>query len=502
MALLLRLPVNHKLVPFSHNARHATVGQPSALAFNLTEWLCSELPTTTTSFPIRILFVGDSQTRYLFSQLAMSLFETRSCWWSVNPVLPPRPHSPRTRLAFSWVTQQWPPQWFIDQIGGVHGSNSTAPPYVLGYLAVEYASSERWILNFARRFDPTHVVVGRGCWDMIRRLPLPDNKRIAVMCNEYKSLIAALVTSQPRAGGQKLRTVFLFPALSIAYARFFGAFTKDEQRRRNPWTSCLIEKFQHFFHEGLRLCAFAIQQEAEALQTNTSIVLMEAYNETQYEDFQATDGIHYDSYPVLQKLFWTFANGLAAHRMVSFSSRAANHALPDGVAHIDAAFDNALSKDNRCRHALASYTNAMRTHLIPRIIHETIPPPSDWLSTSVHQNTSVSAVCTTEESLRCAHLRYGLWRYLGPWPWPAPSVVPSEVTVLCNRCFESIGADKLLRSSVVRALRMQRHLGSGMWCKAAVMFLSDIESNASEENEVQLFHNDIRCLNEPFGGRP
>lgn len=480
------------VVPFNdlNQPKLSNVGDPLsnrvARSFNVTSWLCDDTRTSRNS-TTRLLFIGDSQTRYLFSQFASALFNAPTqCWWAVTPSTLPRPLSPRTRFAFSWVTQQWPPQWWVEQA-------AILPPIMLGYIAMEYASNETWVVDTARRFQPTHVLVGRGCWDMIRRRPAAN--RIDTMCKEFWSLAMALSTFA------QVKCLLLFPALRITYAKPLGnAASIDTQKRRSPWTSCLIETYQDYFHHGLVACIDAVGATLRRTHSDVNVLVVEAADETRAESAHPADGIHYDDSSVVQKLFSKIAAGIDGE--VSNSAQQSPAARLTEIAKTDLSIEHALLRHKRCGGAAASY-GASVTLLVETALRDFIEVRS-----------AAGSTCDSGLLRLCTEVRYALWRYLGPWPWSAggddqPLLI--RATVLCNACFNEARVNRSLRMSLVRLFAPQHHEGNGSVCKLSFIatVMQDAYSGGERDDMHALppslllpFHHNVRCLNEPFGGRP
>jgi hypothetical protein len=474
--------------------------------FNLTQSFCGDVAVSANASAVRLLFIGDSQSRHLFSQLATFLHTHLHCWWD-GAQRPPPPLPPSTRFAFSWVIHMWPPVWFFE------AANAT-PRFLIGFIASEYASNERWIRNAARAFGPTHLVVGRGCWDMIRRMPGHD--RISTMCNEYTSSITTLVATLP-----SLRTLFLFPHLRVQFSRIHGASSRDVQRRDSPWTGCLIDRYQAFFREGLRRCSFGAIGELGRTHPVLDVMLLEADHETSIKENAPADGIHYDAFPVVQRLLFTLLRGMEPMRRhggssglhVFVDSNSATSSLRHAMRSLDDAFDEHMLFDKTCQRAAASYRDTVR-----QLIHnETTALTLSHREIPSNVDLDTSDAVVMDEYLRCITLRYGLLRYLGPWPWSDDVATVlnfglkhngRNVTTVCNQRFDDVRSRSQIRAAAIRILTEEHLGGSAARCKVPVMALLDIRDTIGTKYPAGIWLysqkplHEMNCLNEPFGGRP
>ncbi|CUG30704.1 membrane-associated protein, putative [Bodo saltans] len=378
--------------------------------FNMTKWCCQR--QSSQRLPVRFLLVGDSQTRYLFHQFANALFETPpECWWSALVPSLPRPPSPKTRFAFSWMTQQWPPPFFIRQTL-LNNVTLQPPSIVIGFICTEYASNETWVVDGIALFNPTHILIGRGCWDMIRRFPSNQKgRRLRVMCHELSSLISHLVSPRAKESLTMLQGIVLFPALAITYSNAYGEQPVHVQQRKSPWTSCIVSRYQQYYHAGWDAC-FTTMKQLE--RSGVSISIMKADDEVRHRNAHPGDGIHYSAPVVVQKLLSSIAfvidnTTTARHREPQGDISAGIIDLAVTIRRLDSLFEQDLKRNIGCSRAEALYEHSVSS-IIGRAFDDVLKQFTPTNRRLIPGN------CTVAQFVGCAELRYGLWRYLGPWP--------------------------------------------------------------------------------------
>lgn len=426
----------------------------------------------------KVMLIGDSQTRYLFCQLASLFLE--SCRSRNASQCPPSSPRPEAKLSFAWVSHTWPPMWWL---------NRNTFPVIMRFVCVEYLSSTVWVRNAMWTFLPQIVVGGRGCWDVIRRIPhhLPST-----MATEIRTFVEDVVQLP------SVKSLVLFPMWEAQSPANDVTFEHD-----SPLTACSFKYLQHFVHtamiEGLMSSKALLAQRGIAYRVTTipRDVLLRS---------RPQDGIHFHSRSVaLRMASAVFGTGV-------LSASVEGQTLGGHSDHeYAAAYWN-------CSGAGQRYYSV----LYHRVLQKTLHSLRDL-------DTSSSNLVTT--ALQCTDHWLFLYRYLGPlaqWSFlrpPFQSTLEGPVTAVIHalkmrmvecedfldKLRRSISENEVTSKNVEVELLQVHRMGTHPTCKATgilyirLFFARKLHAgNAFEKIPLVVGDEYLapNCLNEPFGGWP
>ena len=363
---------------------------------------------------VRLLFVGDSQTRYLYAAVAEQLADCCSTDGLVpSGLLPP---NPTTRFAFAWVSHMWP-----------HAALNSS--IRLGFVSTEYFSGGAAETRLAIDFDPTHVVVGRGCWDMVRRIPHSH-------ATTFFEFSQGLARWRAAFNASVLLVVYVFPHVGVPPSHDSNAV--DESATRAQLTKCVFTHLQESYRAALHDAVTAVNSKILYLTNGertgagrNSIAAFDVFKMTKDAPRIPVDGVHYDGVVGLE-----IAKALG-HRLHQAEADAARRQPEkDGDAQLDWevtgwASDSPGFMHERCAEIGLPYYNYVVEHVISKELdalgrlldatHDEIQPLLLGFSRKVPPQRPVlqenldSALSAAAKSFSaCAHIIGLASRHFGP----------------------------------------------------------------------------------------
>lgn len=438
------------------------------------------MPNATGGNGLRVAFVGDSQLRHLSYHFEEHLLANVDHWWPEfgtewkrlcfrgAPI--PRPKKPNVGFSFAWLTNFWPPVQFRAD-SRIEQCRELRSPISVAFLSIEYASRQRYVENFIDHFQPSVVILGRGCWDLIRRLP-PAGPLETLFQQAQKELVGALQMLYERPF---IKFVGVLPLLRIGSIRLHGAGSISYQRKRTPWTMCGADISQHHLFD--HLARLVLNQHHQWRHSYRKLHLLDVEsitnNETIFEEVAPVDGLHYEATVVI--------NTLIAQIWNLISSDA--HLVPNLRVTLPPFRLSTMCKQSQFRY---------RKTVLRKVVHVEV--------TRFRSKSRVESA--SDKFFSCAEFRARLWRYLGPPPWNDPDVSNAEMIRVRCEAFEMTFSQEKTNNTleILFETALRKHIsGDSGACKAVALTMLEYFSRSLGQTP-QLW--DTNCLNEPFGGRP
>lgn len=380
----------------------------------------------------RALLVGDSQTRYMFAHLCNNLTNLYSSphdgdWTSTADI------DPASRLAFSWVFNTCIIQ------------RSEFPLMAVAYASMEYVSAGQGLLNIIRNISPTHVVLMRGAWDLIRKISFNST-------DIQNDIIGAI---------REIRSRFSDVPITLVPPHPIGF--KDNA----PLTSCNLEQ---------QVC---LREMYECIAISESVGIFPV---SLLFSHVPADGVHYNS---------PGAAALISHSLVQiFAGGRSEVLLKKRFAAPRCSHTVCETKSPRCVRLSREYQLGFFRHVL-------------WPNLAHAVNCARRAVSLTRRRLCCIGLLHSTTKYLGSARFDqckqrleAVSNVSHTRFLLrhitnCKRIVDVACHD----ASFVHATRHKQNMYR-LPCKAPLTFVRSCGSYSINETLLP------DCLNEPFGPWP
>lgn len=449
---------------------------------------------------LRLLFVGDSQTRYLFCQFSEVLVAA-----GLAPV-GMRPLDPTTRFAFSWVTELWPPVH--------HHENTSATPVVIGFVTSEYFQGGTAETQSAVEFGvATHIIIGRGCWDMIRRIPQSH----ITMGDEMLAGFVRWRSEFPRS-----RIVaFVFPHASIPQEE--GVASDRKTAAGASLTGCVLAHHQHMFRGAIHIAAqHANSHMKQSLERIRVLDVDSMTNPTAAKaspddsPYRPVDGLHHvgqTAAAIIGELLTLLTDQLPAETQQN------RHASNDNQQLLPPFIDVST-----CRAEALPYYNYVIANVIQQELKAVYDIPSNEGQIGFDPDVHRPQLTQGKENIEilisfaaCSHFLAATGRYFGAGNWtktlqlastPLESWLHTGHTEIVEKSIR-MQRDCLHMQQTHHKTMLQKWSSSGrlrplldevmhkhplLHCRSILMALRDVG--------VTSFGEKPHCLNLPFGRRP